>query len=67
MSKSQADTPYLACDVRHTLRKKVIHMMHITPLFHAQVIHMMCITVAFVPNVHFVHPKMSDPPAIITV
>ena len=67
MSKSQADTPYLACDVRHTLRKKVIHIMHITPPFHAQVIHMTCITMPFVRYVRFVPLYLSDPPAKITV
>ena len=66
MSKSQDDTPCPACDVRHTPRKKVIHMMHITPPFHAQVIHMTCITIPFVRYVRFVPLNLSDPPVILT-
>jgi hypothetical protein len=66
MSKSQDDTPYLACDVPHTPRKKVIHMMHITPPFHAQVIHMTCITIPFVRYVRFVPLNLSHPPVILT-
>ena len=66
MSKSQDDTPSILCDVRHTPRKKVIHMMHITPLFHAQVIHMTCITIPFVRYVRFVPLNLSHPPVILT-
>ena len=66
MSKSQDDTPCPGCDVRHTPRKKVIHMMHITPPFHAQVIHMTCITIPFVRYVRFVPLNLSHPPVILT-
>ena len=68
MSKSQVLARRVACDVRHTrASKKVIHMMHITPLNHAQVIHMTYLTVANVRFVHILASRMSDPPAILTV